>query len=245
MIIPTNPTLLEHWRSHYTSCAHTRPKVPFVKDPGWRAVTTEYDGGRCLVQLIHRREISSRSVEWQAANEIWDDIFLNTTAHKSHRDLDWDYLMICIRNGVIMAAALVEIRCIDEGLRHLYRPFDTDPELWPTRYTPLVFMAGFVVVERAISSMCVRAVCGFASKLLHERAGSPWENAFGDETSKIPVAVMADNEDDKAQAFWQENGFHVRSEDDRQCIGYPSWSAASRNWLPSAQFEVQMVKWIQ
>jgi GNAT superfamily N-acetyltransferase len=248
MIIPTNPRLLDRWRSHFNSIPHTRPKVPYVQNPDWRTISYDFNGS--MVQLIHRREIGSKSPEWQTANEIWDEVFVSKKEYKSHRDLDWDYLLIYIREGMILAAAMIEVRCIDPALRYLYKPFGIPHDRWPVGYSPAVFLTGVAVADRkfrrqGIGSQCVQAACMFASKLLNERAGSPWNNAFGDNTSNIPITIMVDNGDEKAESFWVKQGFRVRTEADRERVGYASWTAASRYWLPNAEFEFQMVKWVE
>lgn len=244
MIIPTNPTLLCQWRTHSTCYPHPLPKVPYVHDPAWRQLMTVYDRGYCVAKLLHRRELSAKSLEWRGANEVWDSAFSLKGNGKSPRDRDWDYLLVYYDTCEMLAAALVEIRCLGADLRGMYRPFGTDPDRWPQRYTPMVFLTGLAMASRDAGIRCVLMVETLAQKLLADREKSPWSNAFGTETSRLPIVVLVDHGNVKGEKFYQELGFARAGEQDRECFGYASWTATTKHWLPSAGREFQMVKWV-
>ena len=248
MILPVNPVLLSNWRSYLSRDFGPRPRVPYVKQAGWRNLTMLDDGSN-VIRLVHRREITGKSVEWMTANAIWDAAFVSKTHYKSHRDLDWDYLLVYERDNCIMAVCMLEIRCIDEGIRGLYKPFGIDRALWPGSYTPTVFVSGLALADlslkgQGIGRQCMQAVCAFSKKLLVERATSPWENAFGAETSKIPVTLTIDKADGDAYGFYQAIGFHISGDDDKKAYWYSSWTSASSYWIPDTWRDTHMVKWI-
>jgi GNAT superfamily N-acetyltransferase len=248
MIIPTSHTLLQSWRAFVSRDFGPRPKVPYVKEFEWRNLTM-FDDCKSIVQMLHRREISGKSPEWRTANEIWDGMFETKTHYKSHKDLNWDYLLVYIRDRQILATCMIEIRCVDADQRRLYHPFGVYAAYWPRSYTPAVYVKGLAVADvrlknQGIGRTCMKAVCDFAEKLLAERATSPWANAFGRDVSRIPVVLTVDMGDDNAAGFYRSIGFHTTDEDDKRAFWYPSWSLASEGWLPRVLHETQMCKWI-